>query len=145
MPRIYLEHRDMGDDLRRLVDLIEADAHGALPPGEFAAPIDVLETPDTIEVIADVPGIPRDQIHLVFARGTLLLAGMKRPSVCRHSDAAFHLVERTFGRFARTVRLAGAVDVGRARATLIAGELRIVIPRIAERRGGEIPIAIETD
>jgi HSP20 family molecular chaperone IbpA len=64
--------------------------------------------------------------------------------VCSHGNAAFHLAERTFGRFARAVRISGAVDAGRARATLQTGELRVVIPRIDERRGQEIRIPIET-
>jgi len=145
MPRIYLEHEDMGDQWRRLVDLLEGKAQGALPPGEFAPPVDVVETPDAVEIVADLPGLATDQIHILFARGQLTIAGLKRPTVCRHADAAFHLAERAFGRFARTIRLAGAVDVGRARATLEAGELRVVIPRIAERRGGAITVRIETD
>lgn len=134
----------MGHELQRLVNLLDAEAHGAPPGGEFAPPIDVIEHADTIEVIADLPGLTSEQVHLVFARGTLLVAGFKKPAVCSHADAAFHLAERAFGRFARVVRIAGAVDVGRARATLRAGELRVLIPRIADRRGGEIRIPIET-
>ena len=145
MPRIYLEHQDMGDEWRRLVDLLEGKAQGGLPPGEFDPPIDVVETGEAIEIVADLPGLAVDQIQIVFARGQLTVAGLKRPAVCQHADAAFHLAERAFGRFARTVRLSGAVDVGRARATLKAGELRVVLPRIAERRGGAITVRIETD
>lgn len=145
MPRIYLEHRSMGDDWRRLVDLLEGQGDGPAPAGEFAPPVDVIETAEAIEIVADLPGLAPEQIHLLFARGQLTIAGLKRPPACRHADAAFHLAERGFGRFARTVRLSGAVDVGRARATLKAGELRVVIPRITERRGGAITIPLETD
>ncbi len=60
-------------------------------------------------------------------------------------DAAFHMAERTFGRFARVVPLGGAVDAGRARATMRAGELRVSFPRIADRRGRQIRIPIGTD
>ena len=42
-----------------------------------------------------------------------------------------HVAERAFGRFGRAIRISGAVDVGRARATLRHGELRVVLPRIA--------------
>ena len=144
MPRIYLEHHEMGEDIRRLVDLLEAEAHGAAT-GEFAPPLDVIEHPDAVEITADLPGLTSDQIELVFARGVLLIAGFKKPAVCRHADAAFHMAERAFGRFGRLVRISGAVDVGRARATLRQGELRVVLPRIADRRGAEIRIPIETD
>jgi HSP20 family molecular chaperone IbpA len=45
------------------------------------------------------------------------------------------LVERGFGRFARAVRLGRACDASRARAAFDRGELRISIPKIADRRG----------
>lgn len=134
----------MGEELRRLFDLLESQTGAAGPPGECNPPADVIESPTEVEVIIDLPGVARENVHIVFARGSVLVAGVKRASVCSHSDAAFHLAERTFGRFARAIRVAGAVDAGRARATLISGELRIVVPRIAERRGREIRIAIET-
>ena len=144
MPRIYLEHHEMGEDMRRLVDLLEAEAHGG-STGEFAPPIDVIEHAEAVEITADLPGLTLDQIQLTFARGVLLIAGFKKPAVCPHADAAFHVAERAFGRFGRAIRISGAVDVGRARATLRQGELRVVLPRIAERRGTEIRIPIETD
>jgi HSP20 family protein len=144
MPRIYLERRSMGDDLKRLFDLLDSQARASGEPGECTPPVDVIETAAAVEIIVDLPGVSTDQVHLVVSRGTLLIAGTKRVSACSHSDAAFHLAERAFGRFARAVRIGGAVDAGRARATLEAGELRVVVPRIDERRGREIRIAIET-
>lgn len=144
MPRIYLERRDLNDDLRRLFDLLNGEAQAAGAPGECNPPLDVIESPDTIELVMDLPGVERDHLQLLFARGTVLIAGTKKPAACGHSDATFHLAERTFGRFARAVRIAGAVDAGRARATLDAGELRIVLPRLDDRRGREIRIPIET-
>lgn len=101
--RIFLDRRDMSDDLRRVLDLLDDDgAQSAGPAGEC--------TP-----------------------------------ACEHRGAAFHLAERTFGRFARAIRLTGAFDAGASRATLTVGELRVVLPRIQERRGGEIRIAVQAD
>jgi HSP20 family molecular chaperone IbpA len=40
------------------------------------------------------------------------------------------------------VKLGGAFDASKATATLAAGELRIVVPRIEERRGRPIPIRV---
>jgi len=44
--------------------------------------------------------------------------------------------------FTRAIGVEGAFDTGRATATLTDGELRIVLPRLAERRGGQIRIPI---
>jgi HSP20 family protein len=134
----------MNDELRRLVDLLEADVQGAGVAGECAPPCDVMESAEAVEIVMDLPGVDRDSLQVVYTRGVLLIAGTKRASVCSHADAAFHLAERAFGRFARGVRISGAVDAGRTKATLIAGELRIVLPRLAERRGAQITIPIET-
>jgi HSP20 family protein len=144
MPRIYLERRDMSDELRRLLDLLDTKARADGIAGECAPPFDVLESPTAVEIVVDLPGVDREGLQVVFSRGTVLIAGTKRASVCSHSDAAFHLAERVFGRFARAVRISGAVDAGHAKATLAAGELRIVLPRIADRRGGQMAIPVET-
>ena len=59
------------------------------------------------------------------------------------AESSFHLVERGFGRFARAVRLGRPVDARHAEATLTAGELRIRIPKVTDRRGQAIPIALK--
>ena len=90
----------------------------------------------------DVPGVSASQIEIVFADSVLLITGQKLPGTCEHADAGFHMAERAFGRFARAIRVEGAFDAGRAAATLAAGELCVVLPRIDERRGAQIRIPI---
>jgi HSP20 family protein len=134
--------RRAGDDLRRIRNWLEGESLPGSGAVECSPAIDVFETAATVEVIADLAGVPADRIRIVFSEGVLVIAGQKLPCACEHRDAAFHLAERAFGRFARIVRLSGAIDAGRARATLKAGELHVVMPRIEERRGAEIRIPI---
>jgi HSP20 family protein len=145
--RIFLERRDpisVDDDLTRVFDQLEgADLAG--PTAECTCPLDVIETAAAMEVVMDVPGVAPEDLTVLFVRNTLVITGRKRPGACGQRGAAFHLVERTFGRFARGVRLAGAFDAGRADASLRAGELRITLPRLAERRGGKLRIAVRAD
>lgn len=122
---------------RRFMD---DDPGGAI--GECMPPLDVVETAGAVELLMDLPGVARDDIRVVFAQGTLVIAGRKLAAVCAHREAAFHLAERSFGRFARAVRLNGAFDAGNASATLADGELRVVLPRIDERRGRERRIEV---
>ena len=75
-------------------------------------------------------------IRILVKAGVVIVAGEKdRPEPGLQGSASYHLVERDFGRFARAVRIHVAVDAARATATLRDGELRIVLPKIAERRG----------
>ena len=118
---------------RIIIDRRDVETLGAFAqedPSKNRPPVDVIETAGAIEVVVEVPGV-------------LVVTGHKRAPLCAHSHATFHLAERAFGQFACVVRCEVAVDAGRARATLHAGELRVVLPRISERRGREIPITIE--
>ena len=92
----------------------------------------------------DLPGVGAEEIEIVFARNVLLIAGRKLPRPLEDGGAAFHVAERAFGRFARAITLDGAYDTDRATATLIGGELRLVLPCQRERRGGPIRIPVRT-
>jgi HSP20 family protein len=143
MARIYVERRDLPADLRTLLDVIWSDGAGqASTPAECTPPVDVRETEAGVEFVMDVPGVPASAIQIIYSRNVLIIAGEKLPGPREHAEAAFHLAERGFGRFARAVRLEGAYDAGRAAASLVAGELRIQLPRIDDRRGREIRIPI---
>jgi HSP20 family protein len=72
----------------------------------------------------------------------LLVVGAKL-SAPSPTDVRFHLAERSYGRFARAVRVTGAIDASRARATVSGGELHIVLPRLDERRGRVFQIPVE--
>jgi HSP20 family protein len=122
---------------------LEDDLAGAAA-GECAPPMDVFETAEAVEILMDLPGIAAASLRLVFSQGTVIVAGRKAPAVCAHREATFHLAERSFGRFARAVRLAGAFNVGRASATLADGVLHLVLPRIEERRGRDLRIDIRS-
>ena len=106
--------------------------------------LDVRETDEAVEIIVDLPGVTADRVRVLIKDGVVLLVGEKLPhGPAGRVEATFHLVERGFGRFARAVRLSGAVDAGRARARFRSGELHIVIPKIAERRGQEFRVPVE--
>jgi len=109
--------------------------------GECSPSIDVFETDDAIEVIADLPGVQLEALRVMAKGDSLLVVGEKTPRPSR-TESTFHLVERGFGRFARTVRLTAPCDTARARATLLHGELRIVVPKMTDRRSKTIQIPI---
>jgi HSP20 family protein len=136
MARVYVERRELPAELLRLLDANPAAA-------ECTPPLDVIDTDAGVEAIVDIPGVPASSVEIVFSRNVLLIAGQKLATACAHGDAAFHIAERSFGRFARAISVEGAFDAGRATATLADGELRVVLPRLAERRGGQIRIPVQ--
>lgn len=111
--------------------------------GECTPSLDVYETDHSIEIAVDLPGVDSNAVRVIINRGTVLIVGEK-PARRAQGDSSFHLVERGFGRFARGVRLACACDASQALALLTDGELRISVPKIAERRGRSIQVPVQS-
>ena len=139
------ETGDLAEDIERLFAELES-ASGTCALGECRPALDVVETDEHIEIVVDVPGIDRSELRVLLKSGLIVIAGHKpRSDEALRTLPHFHLVERVFGRFARVVRLNGAFDGSRATARLDAGELRVSLPKIHERRGHALMIAIATN
>jgi HSP20 family protein len=134
---------DLAEDARRLLVELDREVPGAsTAAGECRPPIDVLETSEALEVLVDVPGVPASSLRVAVRRDTVLVVGAKLASGT-DSRARFHVAERSYGRFARAVRLGSAVDASRARAVMASGQLHVILPRIADRRGRIIHVPVE--
>jgi HSP20 family protein len=140
-----LKEDDVAGEVRRLFqELARVGAGCREVAAECTPPLDVFETPAGFEVRVDLPGISREALRICIKREALIIAGEKWPSAAELGEAAnFQQVERSFGRFARVIRLKGAIDAGRATARLVGGELAVSIPKIEERRGKQVDVPIE--
>ena len=138
------EAGEMAENIRRLFAELDRAAPGAAAAtGECRPPLDVLETAATIEVVMDLAGVARPSIRVAIRRNAVLLVGAKVVAAPASPSARFHLAERSSGRFARVVRVTGAIDARRARAVVASGQLRVILPRVAERRGQLVDVAVE--
>lgn len=142
MTPLYPDLSDFALEIRRAFEELDRQM-GSRSAGEYVPPIDVFDAPEGLTIIVDLPGVPAGSVRALIKSGVLIVIGEKPCAPCGNEGAQFHIAERSFGRFARGVRLHGSFDGASARATLVGGELRIVIPRLEERRGSEIVIPID--
>jgi HSP20 family protein len=139
------ETEDLSEDVRRVFE--ELQRQRGRPPGvagQCSPPLDMFETDETVELLVDLPGVGPDTVRVVLKGSLVLIAGEKPsypPAVATAGD--YHLVERSFGRFARVVRVATPFDGSRGTAAFVNGTLRIVLPKIHDRRGRSRPLAID--
>jgi HSP20 family protein len=132
---------EFADEIRKIFQGF-GRAHGDDPlAGECSPPIDVYETDEAIEIGVDLPGVDADAVRVVVKGNAVLIAGEKASRHVR-GDSSFHLVERGFGRFVRSVRLMAPCDGANARATLDNGELRVTLPKIGDRRRRAIHVPV---
>ncbi len=102
-------------------------------------PLDVAENGNEMVVIAELPGVKKDDIRITLQEGVLTIAGEKRVSGLP-DEAHQHRAERGFGKFSRSLSLPVAVDGSAVSAELKNGILRVVIPKAEEARPREIRV-----
>jgi hypothetical protein len=66
--------------------------------------------------------------------------GVKRKGEYDRIAAEHHLLERSFGAFERIIALNYPINTHKAQAILTAGVLKVVFPKVENRRGGAFPI-----
>ena len=137
------EAAEFADEVRQIFTELGRHYGSESLTGECSPPLDVYEKDDAVEMSVDLPGVDPAAVRIVVKGSAVLIAGEKAPRR-RQGDSSFHLVERGFGRFARAIRLSTPFDASKARAALVNGELRISLPKVAERRGRAISIDVTT-
>jgi HSP20 family protein len=120
--------------LRREMDRLWDDYFGAGRRGlrplqaEFAPAVDIKETDTEIVVKAEVPGIDAKDINISVAGDVLTIKGEKK-SEREEKEENYHLVERSYGSFSRSLGLPAAVDLDKVEAKYEKGVLTITCPK----------------
>lgn len=110
--------------------------------GEAAVPsLDVRESDKDFVVEAELPGMDEKDVSLTFASGVLTLKGEKKSEREEKKDD-YHLTERQYGSFQRSLELGDAVDAEKVKATFDKGVLKVTLPKLAEaaKAAKRIPI-----
>lgn len=95
--------------------------------------LDVSETPEAIEVHAELPGVEEKDVELTLAGDLLTIKGEKREDR-EDKGRDFHVVERSYGTFSRSVRLPFSADSANAKANFEKGVLTVSIPKPRDQR-----------
>ena len=119
----------------RAVESLQADrGQRAIVPA-----MDVVEAEDHLLITAELPGMKKDAVKITIENGVLAISGEKKTE-SDEEKKGFHLMERRFGSFHRTVTLPRKLDAGKAEASFEDGVLAIRIPRSEEAKPRELDI-----
>lgn len=137
-------HRDVN---RAFEDMFKG--FGTMPTvwgGEGAGmpKIDVKETAQGLEVTAELPGVDEKDIELELDEDVLTIKGEKKLEKDEKDEkTGYHLMERSYGSFARSVRLPFAVKPENVTAEFDKGVLRVSCPKPAEAAANTRKIQIQ--
>jgi len=102
--------------------------------------VDVLEDAGGITLLADMPGVPKEQLDLKVDGDTLLIEGTVSAPAPQQMEAVY--VEVRVPRFRRAFTLSRELDPGRIEASLKDGVLKLHIPKQEHARPRRIEVSV---
>jgi HSP20 family protein len=105
----------------------------------FPVALDINETPETLVVTAEIPGIEPKEVQITVKNNVLTLQGERREEK-ETKGKHWHRIERRTGSFSRTVQLPVEVEPEKVEATSKNGVLTITLPKSKTAQARQIPV-----
>ena len=99
--------------------------------GSIGLPVEVSETGSELKVMAELPGVDEKDVSVELTGDGLTIRGEKKVAEER-KDQGYHVTERHYGTFSRTLRLPYAVEADKVQASFKNGVLTVTLPKPAE-------------
>ena len=106
---------------------------------DWAPAVDIREEDDRFLLIADIPGVKRDEVEITLEDGVLTIKG-ERQTGTEETREGFHRKERVHGSFLRQFTLPDTVNPDSISATFTDGVLEIGIPKQAKPEPRKISV-----
>jgi HSP20 family protein len=101
--------------------------------------MDLAETEKEIELTAELPGMEEKDVQLNVVDNQLTIRGEKK-NQREEKEKDYHLVERNYGSFVRTVDLPPGVDLDSIKAVMSKGVLKVTVPKPAPAQAKKIEV-----
>jgi HSP20 family protein len=105
----------------------------------WAPAVDLLEREDSLVLKADLPGLTEGDVQIEVRGDVLTIAG-ERKAEHEEKQNGYYRVERSFGRFSRSLQLPDGVDADRIAAAFENGVLEVTIPKPEQRQPRRVEI-----
>ena len=102
--------------------------------------LDVKETENEYQVLADLPGLTKEDVSISLEDGVLTIKGERKQSEETKEENRYH-AERAYGTFSRSINLPCKVDEKKIKADLKDGVLSISLLKAEEAKPREITIS----
>jgi HSP20 family protein len=144
-------YRDPFQALRSEMDqLFDSFLTGAFPSPRFLEgwregllpALDMREDGSCVTIEAELPGLDIKDVELTVENGVLSISGERKLE--KHEEKEnYHLLERRYGRFDRSIRLPESIDENKVEAKFDKGILRVILKKKPEAIRQQKKIAIK--
>jgi HSP20 family protein len=106
---------------------------------KYVPAVDLAEYPAETVVIAELPGVRKEDIKIAFEKGLLIISG-ERKAAAVPEGSTWHRNEIPSGTFSRSIELAHEVNAEAIAAEMENGILKIVVPKAEKAKAREIAV-----
>lgn len=104
----------------------------------FQPAVDIFERPDSITIVADMPGVKPDQVSIDLRDDVLTIRGPVKSPEGEQEDEV--LREFAWGAYFRQFTLAETIDQAKIEARLNDGVLRLELPKVEKAKPRQIAV-----
>jgi HSP20 family protein len=102
--------------------------------------VDVREHDDTVILVADLPGVVREDVRIRLVEPDILAITVERRGESEESEEGYYMRERMYGSMGRTVALPAEVTDEGSTATFKNGVLEVHLRKVPIEKGVNIPV-----
>jgi HSP20 family protein len=118
-----------------------ASEESGFAPSVWSPRIDVEQRGDALQVCADLPGVRKEDVNIDLTEEGLTISGERRAErQVGGEEQGYRAIERSYGRFCRTIPLPKGVKTEDLKAQMRDGVLQITIPLDESARPRRIQI-----
>jgi len=110
------------------------------PGRTYVSTVDIYETPESLWLWADMPGVDENSLEVHVADGVLSLEG--RVALQEYDSLSPVYTEYNVGNYARRFSLSDAIDIERIKARMTNGVLELELPKAERAKPKRIAVLV---
>ncbi len=135
--------RSLEDDMESIMERFFGEAFSpAAAEGIWAPVVDVKNRKKDVVVKAELPEIDAKDVDITVDGDILTIKG-ERKAEEEKEEENYYYAERSYGSFARAIRLPSAVDESKTKANYKNGLLTITLPKKEEEKAKQVKVDVE--
>lgn len=131
-------------DFNDFFDVFQAPSTAAnTGPNLFSPRVDIKDKKDHYEIVADLPGVDKDNLSVTLENGVLTIEANTTEEKTEKDDGRVIRRERRTGKYVRSFTLGSDVKESEIKADFKNGVLKLRAPKMVEEATKKVEIAVK--
>ncbi len=118
---------------------VEKKTEGTVPGRVFVPVTDIFETPETLTVVLEMPGVERDSLEASVENDVVTIQG--RIDFAKYEGMQPVYTEYNVGHYARSFEISNKIDQSKITALMKDGVVTIVLPKAEQAKPRKIQVS----